>query len=176
MNHLFKNSGSERISECQSHMISVNEASVNGFSKCGCYLAPCDGYDRCLSCLGVKHTEVSFMDKSVELKFLSMKTLLLLALAAIKRVGDLHAFLVDDSCLEFGPADSQVILRLRPGNVHGILSTRHQRLPFHLIDSCTTQTVVSYWTAFPITHCTDPPTVIITCCTDHTAVPNHTLT
>ncbi len=27
------------------------------------------------------------------------------------RVGDLHAFLVDDSCLEIGPADSQVILR-----------------------------------------------------------------
>ncbi len=60
--------------------------------------------------------------------------------------------------------------------VHGILSTRHQRLPFHLIDSCTTQTVVSYWTAFPITHCTDHPTVIITRCTDYTAVPNHTLT
>ncbi len=57
------------------------------------------------------------MDESVELKFLSMKTLLLLALAAIKRVGDLHAFSVDDSCLEFGPADSQVILRLRPGYV-----------------------------------------------------------
>ncbi|KAI2648193.1 ORF V: Enzymatic polyprotein [Labeo rohita] len=41
---------------------------------------------------------------SVELKFLSMKTLLLLALASIKRVGDLHAFSVDESCLEFGPA------------------------------------------------------------------------
>ncbi len=49
--------------------------------------------------------------QTVELKFLSMKTLLLLALASIKRVGDLHAFSVDDSCLEFGPADSQVILR-----------------------------------------------------------------
>ncbi len=38
-------------------------------------------------------------------------------------------------------------------------------LPFHLIDSCTTQTVASYWTTFPITHCTD-----------HTAVSNRTLT
>ncbi len=43
--------------------------------------------------------------QTVEPKFLSMKTLLLLALASIKRVGDLHAFSVDDSCLQFGPAD-----------------------------------------------------------------------
>ncbi len=40
--------------------------------------------------------------QTAEPKFLSMKTLLLLALASIKRVGDLHAFLFDDSCLEFG--------------------------------------------------------------------------
>ncbi len=52
--------------------------------------------------------------QSVELKFLSMKTLLLLALASIKRVGDLHAFSVNESCLEFGPANSEAILRPRP--------------------------------------------------------------
>ncbi|KAL0197543.1 hypothetical protein M9458_006083, partial [Cirrhinus mrigala] len=55
--------------------------------------------------------------RSVELKFLSMKTLLLLALASIKRVGDLHAFSVDESCLEFGLVDSKVTLRPRPGYV-----------------------------------------------------------
>ncbi|XP_052438415.1 uncharacterized protein LOC127977534 [Carassius gibelio] len=60
---------------------------------------------------------------SVELKFLSLKTVLLLALASIKRVGDLHAFSVDDSCLEFGPADSQVILRPRPGYVPKVPTT-----------------------------------------------------
>ena len=60
---------------------------------------------------------------SVEPKFLSLKTLLLLALASIKRVGDLHAFSVDDSCLEFGPADSQVILRPRPGYVPKVPTT-----------------------------------------------------
>ncbi len=49
--------------------------------------------------------------QSVELKFLSMKTLLLTALASIKRVGDLQAFSVDESCLEFGPADSSATLR-----------------------------------------------------------------
>ncbi len=55
--------------------------------------------------------------QSVKLKFLSMKTLLLTALASIKRVGDLQAFSVDDSCLEFGPADSSATLRPRPGYV-----------------------------------------------------------
>ncbi len=51
--------------------------------------------------------------QSIELKFLSMKTLLLIALASIKRVGDLQEFLVDESCLEFGPADSSATLRPR---------------------------------------------------------------
>ncbi len=55
--------------------------------------------------------------QSVELKFLSLKTVLLTALASVKRVGDLQAFSVDDLCLEFGPADSHVVLRPRPGYV-----------------------------------------------------------
>ncbi len=55
--------------------------------------------------------------QSVELKFLSLKTVLLSALATVKRVGGLQAFSVDDSCLEFGPADSHVVLRPRPGYV-----------------------------------------------------------
>ncbi len=38
-------------------------------------------------------------------------------LTFIKRVGDLHAFSADDSCLKFGPADSQIILRPRPSYV-----------------------------------------------------------
>ncbi len=52
-----------------------------------------------------------------------MKTLLLLALASIKRVGDLHAFSVDNSCLQFGPADSQIILRPQPGYVPKVPTT-----------------------------------------------------
>ncbi|KAL0160772.1 hypothetical protein M9458_044497, partial [Cirrhinus mrigala] len=43
---------------------------------------------------------------SVELKFLSLQTALLTALASINRVGDLQAFSVNEACLEFGPADS----------------------------------------------------------------------
>ncbi|KAL0153621.1 hypothetical protein M9458_051101, partial [Cirrhinus mrigala] len=45
---------------------------------------------------------------SVELKYLSLKTSLLIVLTSVKRVGDLHAFSVSESCLEFGPADSHV--------------------------------------------------------------------
>ncbi len=61
--------------------------------------------------------------QSVELKFLSLKTVLLTALASVKRVGDLQAFSVDDSCLEFGPADSHVVLRPRPGYVPKVPTT-----------------------------------------------------
>ncbi len=61
--------------------------------------------------------------QSVELKFLSMKTILLTALASIKRVGDLQAFSVDDSCLQFGPADSSATLRPRPGYVPKVPTT-----------------------------------------------------
>ncbi|KAL0155801.1 hypothetical protein M9458_050064, partial [Cirrhinus mrigala] len=60
---------------------------------------------------------------SVELKYLSLKTSLLIALMSIKRVGDLHAFSVSESCLEFGPADSHVTLRPRPGYVPKVPTT-----------------------------------------------------
>lgn len=46
--------------------------------------------------------------QSAEFKILSMKTVLLTVLASIKRVGDLLAFSVVESCLEFGPANSHV--------------------------------------------------------------------
>ncbi len=52
-----------------------------------------------------------------------MKTLLLVVLASIKRVGDLQAFSVDESCLEFGPGDGHVVLRPRPGYVPKVPTT-----------------------------------------------------
>ncbi|ROL45983.1 hypothetical protein DPX16_15542 [Anabarilius grahami] len=61
--------------------------------------------------------------QSADLKILSMKTLLLVALASIKRVGDLQSFSVDESCLEFGPGDSHVVLRPRPGYVPKVPTT-----------------------------------------------------
>lgn len=42
---------------------------------------------------------------------LSLKTALLLALALVKRIGDLQALSVDASCLNFGPNDSKVDLK-----------------------------------------------------------------
>ncbi len=43
--------------------------------------------------------------------------------APLPAVGDLQAFSVDDSCLEFGPADSHVVLRPRPGYVPKVPTT-----------------------------------------------------
>ncbi len=61
--------------------------------------------------------------QSADLRILSMKTLLLVALASIKRVGDLQAFSVDESCLEFGPGDGHVLLSPRPGYVPKVPTT-----------------------------------------------------
>ncbi|KAL0168330.1 hypothetical protein M9458_036552, partial [Cirrhinus mrigala] len=61
--------------------------------------------------------------QSVELDALSFKTALLTALTSIKRVGDLQALSVNSSCLEFGPADSHVVLRPWPGYVPKVPTT-----------------------------------------------------
>ncbi len=54
---------------------------------------------------------------------MSFKTMLLAALASVKRVAYLQAFSVNGSCLEFGPADSHVILRPWPGYVPKVPTT-----------------------------------------------------
>ncbi len=61
--------------------------------------------------------------QSTSLRSLSFKTALLLALASVKRVGDLHALSVNPACLEFGPNDSKVVLKPRLGYVPKVLST-----------------------------------------------------
>ncbi len=61
--------------------------------------------------------------QSADLSILSMKTLLLVALASIKMVGDLQEFSVDESCLEFGPGDGHVLLSPRPGYVPKVPTT-----------------------------------------------------
>ncbi len=60
---------------------------------------------------------------SVELKFLSLKTVLLTALTSIKRVGDLQAFSVSEECLVFGPVYSYLVLRPRPGYMPKVPTT-----------------------------------------------------
>ncbi len=61
--------------------------------------------------------------QSTNLWSLSLKTALLLALASVKRVGDLQALSISPACLEFGPNDSKVILKPRHGYVPKVLST-----------------------------------------------------
>ncbi len=58
------------------------------------------------------------------LRVLSLKTALLLALASVKRLGDLQALYVNPACLEFGPNNSKVILKPRLGYVPKVLSTQ----------------------------------------------------
>lgn len=54
---------------------------------------------------------------------LPYKTVLLLALASVKRVGDMHALSVSNSCMDFGPGDCKVVLKPRKGYVPKVLST-----------------------------------------------------
>ncbi|KAI2662102.1 Gag-Pol polyprotein [Labeo rohita] len=55
--------------------------------------------------------------ESVHIKLLSLKTVLLLALASAKRVGELHALSVHQACLNFSPDDSKVMLLPNPAFV-----------------------------------------------------------
>ncbi len=64
--------------------------------------------------------------QSTNLRSLSLKTALLLALASVKRVGDLQALSISPACLEFGPNDSKVVLKPRHGYVPKVLSTRSE--------------------------------------------------
>ncbi len=61
--------------------------------------------------------------QSVNLRPLPLKTALLLALASVNRMGDLQALSMSPTCLEFGPNDSKVVLKLRHGYVLKVLST-----------------------------------------------------
>ncbi len=61
--------------------------------------------------------------QSSSLRVLLLKTTLLLALASVKRVGDLQALSINPVCLEFLPNDSKVVLKPRLGCVPKVLST-----------------------------------------------------
>lgn len=56
-------------------------------------------------------------------RILTLKVSLLLALSSLKRVGDLQALSVSESCLDFAPGLVKVSLRPRPGYVPKVLST-----------------------------------------------------
>ncbi len=61
--------------------------------------------------------------QSVVLRLLTLKTALLLALASVKRMGDLQVLSDSPSCLEFWPNDSKIVLKPRHGYIPKVLST-----------------------------------------------------
>ncbi len=66
-------------------------------------------------------------------RILTLKVVLLLALTSLKRVGDLQAFSVSDTCMDFAPGLVKVTLRPRPGYIPKVLSTsfRSQVVTLH---------------------------------------------
>ncbi len=61
--------------------------------------------------------------QSVGLHPLTLKTAMLLALAYVKRMGDLQALSISRSYLEFGPNNSKIVLKPRHGNIPKVFST-----------------------------------------------------
>ncbi len=55
--------------------------------------------------------------KSVSEKLLTLKTVLLVALSSLKRVGDLQALFISPLCMDFAPELVKVLLRPRPDYV-----------------------------------------------------------
>ncbi len=66
-------------------------------------------------------------------RILTLKVTLLLALTSLKRVGDLQAFSVSETCMDFAPGLVKVTLRPRPGYIPKVLSTsfRSQVVTLH---------------------------------------------
>ncbi len=62
--------------------------------------------------------------QSVDLRPLTLKTALLLALASVKHMGDLQVQSVRPSCI--GPNDSKIMLKPRHGYIPKVLSTSVQ--------------------------------------------------
>ncbi|KAL0148133.1 hypothetical protein M9458_056535, partial [Cirrhinus mrigala] len=72
--------------------------------------------------VGKHNLVIRFLDpfepiQSVDLNALFLKMALLTAFTSVNRVGELQALSINSSCLEFGPADSHIVLRPRPGYV-----------------------------------------------------------
>ncbi len=71
--------------------------------------------------------------ESASERILTLKVALLLALTSLKRVGDLQAFSVSETCMDFAPGLVKVTLRPRPGYIPKVLSTsfRSQVVTLH---------------------------------------------
>ncbi len=70
--------------------------------------------------------------EALDLRMLSYKTALLLALASAKRVGDLHALSVHPTCVQFALDGSRVVLRPNAAYTPKVLSGAYSALSFEL--------------------------------------------
>ena len=73
---------------------------------------------------------------SADMKFLSFKTALLLAMTSAKCVGDLHALPVHPSCTQFTPDGSKVTLHLNVAYLPKIIPTAYSSMTFELLSYC----------------------------------------
>ncbi len=71
--------------------------------------------------------------ESASERILTLEVTLLLALTSLKRVGDLQAFSVSETCMDFAPGLVKMTLRPRPGYIPKVLSTsfRSQVVTLH---------------------------------------------
>ncbi|XP_034065716.1 uncharacterized protein LOC117542252, partial [Gymnodraco acuticeps] len=61
--------------------------------------------------------------EEADMKHLSLKTVLLLALASAKRVSDIHALSVHPSCTQFAPGQTRVLLKPNPAFVPKVVGS-----------------------------------------------------
>ena len=73
---------------------------------------------------------------SIDMKFLSYKTALLLALTSAKRVGDLQALSVHPSCTQFTQDGSKVSLRPNAAYLPKVIPTAYSSMTFELSSFC----------------------------------------
>ncbi len=71
--------------------------------------------------------------ESASERILTLKVALLLALTSLKRVGDLQAFSVSETCMDFAPGLVKVTLRPRPGYIPKVFDLRWSRFTLSIL-------------------------------------------
>lgn len=71
--------------------------------------------------------------EQLDLKVLSLKTALLVALATAKRVSDIHALSVNPACMQFHPDDAKVVLKPNPAFIPKVFNPSLSCRPIELL-------------------------------------------
>ena len=70
--------------------------------------------------------------QQLDLKVLSLKTALLVALSTAKRVSDIHALSVNPACMQFFPGDTRVVLKPNPAFIPKVFNPSLSCRPIEL--------------------------------------------